>query len=292
MSQPSNTPSPAASCPAASTSRARPFLRWPGGKQWLVPHIRSLIPPEFRTYYEPFLGGGSVFLGLAPPSSVLGDISSQLIDTYSAVRDNPNSVISWLSRWPNSRSKYLLIREARYSGRYKRAARFIYLNKTCWNGLYRVDRSGRFNVPYGNDPSRRTHDPTHIIAASRLLAPASLRCGDFEDHLETASEGDLIYIDPPYVNLHSDNGFRRYNERLFTWDDQRRLAALAGRLAGMGCYVIASNAAAPSVIALYGAFSTLILERSSLLAADPASRRRTAEALFVSPNLNRRLTSG
>ncbi len=265
-----------------------PFLRWAGGKQWLVPHVLGLIPEVHGTYFEPFLGGGSLFFRLQPTKAVLGDLNPRLIDTYTAVRDQPVAVLRWLDRWRNSRQSYSRIRSAVFPGRFQRAAQFIYLNKTCWNGLYRVNRSGQFNVPYCGDPSRSTHDKAKILAAAKALAPATILCCDFEDLLSSTSASDLVYLDPPYISRHSDNGFRRYNERLFTWDDQRRLASVAHRLSRSGCFVVVSNASAPSILPLFRGFDRTLLSRKSLLAADASARAPATEVVLTTRNLRRR----
>ncbi len=264
-----------------------PFLRWAGGKQWLAGEITRYLPEGFGCYYEPFVGGGSVFFALSPRKAVLGDTNCVLIETYRQVRDNPRELIRHLCQWQNSRDTYYRVRSAMFRSPSTRAARTIYLNKTCWNGLFRVNRQGKFNVPYGNTPSRRTHDPDAILNASRTLQGVDLLCADFESVLSAAQAEDLVYLDPPYTTIHSDNGFVRYNETLFSWSDQVRLASVARILVARGCFVIVSNANHSSIRALYDTFVPHILTRRSSLAADPRFRCSTSELLLLSDNLPR-----
>jgi DNA adenine methylase len=132
-----------------SVPQIKPFLRWAGGKQWLAPRLAGIVPQEGFTYYEPFLGGGSLFFVVRPQKAVLGDVNERLIEAYQALRDNPNELISILSMWKNDEETYYKIRSTDFSDRTWSAAQLIYLNKTCWNGLYRVNREGKFNVPFG-----------------------------------------------------------------------------------------------------------------------------------------------
>jgi DNA adenine methylase len=261
---------------------AAPFLKWPGGKQWLAARLAGLIPTNTEfTYFEPFLGGASLFFAARPRRAVLGDINPRLIETYVAVRDRPNQVIRYLTGWQNTKENFYEIRGDRYRGFIKRAAQFIYLNKTCWNGLYRVNREGEFNVPYGHH-DRTVFEREQLRDGSSILASAKLICADFDRALKTATAGDFVYLDPPYTVLHSDNGFRRYNEKLFSWEDQERLAETATELIRRGCRVVVSNAAHSKVAALYPAFAKYRVQRMSLLAADSSHRCSTREALFSS----------
>ncbi len=260
----------------------KPFLRWAGGKQWLSARLKCLIPDTDYTYYEPFLGGGSLFFTVCPQRAVLGDINTRLIETYKAVRDFPKEVVKILNDWPNESKFYYKIRNNEYSDMVYRAAQLIYLNKSCWNGLYRVNKDGKFNVPFGNN-KRAIYNEKHIYQASCVINNTVLKNCDFQELIKPAKRGDFIYIDPPYTVLHSKNGFRRYNEKLFSWDDQERLASVAQELAEQGCIVIVSNAYSRDVINLYPNFAHLKLLRQSVLASDASRRRKTHEALFISP---------
>ncbi len=261
-----------------------PFLRWAGGKQWLAKRISGLIPKNAQTYYEAFLGGGSLFFVSQPRQAILGDINKPLIDCYQVLRDSPNDLIAILSRWKNDEETYYKIRAKEYKKIVWRSAQFIYLNKTCWNGLFRVNQHGKYNVPFGYN-NRKVYDEAHLIEISITLQVAQIACCDFQTLLEPASPGDFIYLDPPYTVLHSRNGFRNYNEKLFNWQDQIRLASTAQELVKRGCFVVVSNANVSEVINLYPDFICQTISRFSILAADPKYRRKTDEALLISSNL-------
>lgn len=264
----------------AQGERITPFLKWPGGKQWLVGRLSDLVPEDW-TYYEPFLGGGSLFFASQPEKSLLGDINPDLVEAYRAVRDNPSAVIQHLEKWPNSESEYYKIRGSTFRGRFKRAARFIYLNRTCWNGLYRVNKTGNFNVPYGNH-SRTIVQQKSLLASSKILKNVDLICADFRTTLKNLRKPAFIYLDPPYTVSHNNNGFLRYNEDLFSLDDQVELACLATKLSASDCKVLVSNANHEVIDALYTQFRKYTVDRKSLLSSDPSHRGETSEALFAS----------
>jgi len=266
---------------SATTTSVKPFLRWAGGKQWLAHKLARLIPVHDHTYYEPFLGGGSLFFAACPNRAILGDINERLIGTYQILRDRPKDLILILSQWENDEETYYKVRTTEYKDDLWQAAQFIYLNKTCWNGLYRVNRQGGFNVPFGYN-NRKVFDGTHLLEASEVLQNAKVIYCDFEQLLKTATAGDFVYLDPPYTVLHSRNGFRQYNEKLFSWQDQVRLADTARELAHRGCLVVISNADNEEVLSLYPDFLYQKVSRHSVLAANPKWRQKTSEALLVS----------
>lgn len=267
-------------------THARPFLKWAGSKRFLLPTLSSLVPPGFGVYHEPFLGSAALFFELQPSRAFLSDACAELVDTYTAVRDNPRAVLRNLTALTPTRDQYYVVREHRSRGRFKRAAEFIYLNKSCWNGLYRVNAKGEFNVPYGRPTWRQAVVPGVLRSCSEALGAPGVRIdvADFSLVSARAKPNDLVYFDPPYVASHSDNGFRAYNEKLFSWKDQIRLAALAQQLAMQGTHVLVSNASHPSVSALYAGFSMYVVHRPSTLAADVRKRGTVAEAVYVSLN--------
>ena len=266
----------------------RPFLRWAGSKRWLLKHLAPLLPPRFRTYREPFLGSGALFFLLCPSRAVLSDKCTDLIDAYGAVGDGVSTIIRYLKPLKPDRELFYAIRNQPSRGRLKRVAEFLYLNKTCWNGLYRVNSSGQFNVPYGMPKTDFIADFENLRACSRSLQKPNvkLRSCDFEAALEDVAAGDLVYLDPPYVNRHNNNGFIDYNESLFSWEDQKRLAARARELADKGVYVIVTNADNDDVLKLYRGFRSCTLTRSSTLASDAKCRVHVKETILYSSNLN------
>lgn len=262
----------------------RSFLKWAGSKRFLLRHIVKYLPKQFGTYYEPFLGSGSLFFILTPSKAVLGDSCEELIDTYAAVKDNPRRVLSYLKDWRPDPELFYRMRSNRSFGKYKRAAQFIYLNKTCWNGLYRVNLEGQFNVPYGRPKTDYMIEKDELLAAAKALRRrgVSLVKGDFAEALDSAERGDFVYLDPPYVTGHNGNGFLEYNRNIFSWDDQKRLADTARQLAKRGVFVLVSNANHQPVLDLYRGFELAVINRTSTLASDLKRRRAVSEALLYS----------
>lgn len=265
---------------------SRPFLRWAGSKRWLLRQIVHILPRQFGRYHEPFLGSGALFFFLGPQRALLTDKCSELIDVYTMIRHEVSTIIRYLRPMKPNRDLFYAIRNQPSRGRLKRAAEFLYLNKTCWNGLYRVNSEGRFNVPYGMPRTDFIADFENLRACSQVLERpgVKLRSCDFEAALVNVKAGDLVYLDPPYVTRHNNNGFVDYNETLFSWEDQRRLATRARQMANAGAYVIVTNANHREVVELYQGFKSRTLTRSSTLASDFKCRGRVKEALLYSPN--------
>ncbi len=269
---------------ASKSNIVKPFLKWPGGKRWLTRHIINLLDgARFPTYFEPFLGGGALFFALEPEKAVLSDVNSDLINAYAQVRYRPHKLIALIKRLPVDEITYRNLRNETAKRNVDRAIRFLYLNRTAFGGMYRVNQSGGFNVPFGG--GERTPAPLWeedlLTQAAPKLKRAELRCGDFEDVLSEACGGDLVYCDPTYTVTHDNNGFVRYNERNFSWDDQKRLAAVAQRLVKRGVTVLISNAANDKVLDLYRSHEVHQLDRMSILCPDSLKRRATKELLFV-----------
>ncbi|HEX6370934.1 MAG TPA: Dam family site-specific DNA-(adenine-N6)-methyltransferase [Longimicrobium sp.] len=259
-----------------------PLLKWPGGKRRLLRHIQPLLPAEFGTYYEPFAGSAALFFRIGPAEGVLSDTNSELINCYTQVRDNPDAVNNALSMLPSTEHDYYRIRALHPEDDVERAARFIYLTTLSFNGIYRTNQEGHFNVPFGFRPHLHPKPAGVIQQTSAALAGTELRCMDFEAALEDAAAGDLVYLDPPYTVAHGHNGFLRYNARIFSWADQHRLAALARTLSDRGCHVIVSNADHQSICDIYAGFRMVRIERQSSIAASQVHRRRITECVFLS----------
>jgi DNA adenine methylase len=256
------------------------LLKWPGGKRALLKHILAFAPCTFNNYYEPFVGGGALFFALRPNQAILADKNTELINCYKQVRDYPNAVIAHLSELRNTKEDYYTIRESIPSDDPARAARFIYLMTLSFNGLHRVNLQGKFNVPYGYKEYLNPCDATKILHVSTLLSSAELLDEDFETSVSKAKAGDFIYFDPPYTVAHSNNGFLKYNARIFSWNDQIRLATIALNLAERGCKVLISNADHPSILELYRSFRMYRITRSSAIAASGEYRRQITECIF------------
>lgn len=245
--------------PAAGSVRVQPapFLKWVGGKTRLLGQLDELFPAEFEHYHEPFVGGGAVFFHLAPPTATLSDINGRLIETYRAVRDDVDGLIDRLEhhRRRHNRAYYYQARTRLNAPRgldaIDRAALFMYLNKTCFNGLYRENRSGEFNVPMGRYKDPSIYDEARLHAASRRLQQVDLRIDGFAGVVDRAQEGDFVYFDPPYVPLNATSSFTGYAKGGFDVDMQVQLAQTFDALAKRGVYVMMSNSNAPLVHELY-----------------------------------------
>ncbi|MCC3372491.1 Dam family site-specific DNA-(adenine-N6)-methyltransferase [Cohnella sp. REN36] len=260
--------------------KGRPLLKWPGGKRNMLKHLLPILPMAFNRYYEPFLGGGALFFALQPQNSFLSDCNPDLINCYREVRNNPEEVIRRLQRLENSETSYYEIRRNIPESDIDKCVRLIYLTRLSFNGIYRQNLKGEFNVPYGHRTHLSPCDESKIFSVSRALAGADLRSVDFEDSVLDAKAGDLIYFDPPYTISKGKNGFLRYNSKIFTWDDQVRLSKVASRLVERGCSVVISNANHPSLIKLYESFNYKVIERASSIAASGEHRGQITECIF------------
>jgi DNA adenine methylase len=243
-----------------------------------------LIPATFGRYIEPFLGSGALFFALHPKESILSDLNPDLIVTFAAIREDWKQVRSVLRGYHRLHSPafYYRIRASRPRSPIKRAAKFIYLNRTCWNGLYRVNTRGHFNVPVGTRTTVLL-DSDDFRSASTLLKQATLLTADFASVISQARRGDLVFADPPYVTAHSQNGFLKYNERLFSWDDQVRLRESLLSAKRRGAKIVATNADTPSIRKLYEkSFTVRSVSRWSVIAASTAHRGARSELIITS----------
>lgn len=267
---------------------ARPILRWAGGKTWLVQQYPELFEVPHAKYIEPFLGGAALFVHVNPPISHISDTNRELIECYRQVGENPSAVWDQYSDLVDGHSpeSYARARRATPVEASTRAARLIYLNRSCFNGIYRVNRAGEFNVPLGSPRFRGLSEAT-LKSFARRIQKAHLTCNDFQATTSRATEGDLLVLDPPYTVLHNRNGFVRYNERIFSWVDQKRLADEARSAARRGVKVIETNAAHPSVISLYPEelFHIQHIVRRSSVAASSHFRGEFGEVLIASRNV-------
>jgi DNA adenine methylase len=238
----------------------RPILKWAGGKSQLLEPILARLPKRIETYYEPFVGGAAVFFALAKQGrfarAVLADTNPDLVDVYLAVRKDVDGVISALERLGAAHSKehYYEIRRRKPRSRVERAARVIYLNKTGFNGLYRVNRTGEFNVPFGSYANPKVCDEPNLRAAAEALANATIEVADFEVICGRAGPGDAVYLDPPYVPVSKTANFTAYARSPFGMDEHRRLARVFDKLAKRGVFALLSNSHTPETRALYAAW--------------------------------------
>ncbi|WP_081780729.1 Dam family site-specific DNA-(adenine-N6)-methyltransferase [Sulfitobacter sp. 20_GPM-1509m] len=262
--------------------KLKPFLKWAGGKRWLLPELRKHIPEDYKRYFEPFLGGGAVFFGVRPGKAVLSDLNSDLIQLYRAVRDEPNQLEVLLAEHHKKHDKeyYYATRASKPDSPIEKAAWMLYLNRTCFNGLYRVNKKGEFNVPIGTK-SAVVYDNESFQKLSDALSNAELKSQDFENTIEGAGTDDFLYVDPPYTVAHNFNGFLKYNDHIFSWDDQVRLRNSLENAAVRGAKIVVSNANHSSIRDLYKGFGEMReLPRHSVIAGPAGKRVPTSELLY------------
>jgi DNA adenine methylase len=238
-------------------SRPRPFLKWAGGKTQLLPELHKHLPRPFRRYFEPFLGGGAVFFSMCPSRAVLADVNPDLVGTYRAIQDDCEGVIAALREHEASEEHYYAVRAQQASGMslVEGAARTIFLNRTCYNGLYRVNKKGQFNVPFGRYDNPTLCDPDNLRAVSLALQRAEIVNSDVFTTVARAEKGDLVYFDPPYAPVSKTASFTSYAKDGFGEEAQERLADTFGQLAARGVSVVLSNSDTPLIRKLYKGFT-------------------------------------
>lgn len=260
-----------------------PFLKWAGGKRWFADgHLEKFLPKKFNRYIEPFLGSGAVFFNVLPQKAILNDLNSELILTYQSIKKDWARVSTHLKKHSLNHSEdyYYRVRDRKCRDQFSSAARFIYLNRTCFNGLYRVNLRGQFNVPKGSkDSVILPTDNFELI--SKQLKNARLLNMDFERVVDLAQKDDFLFVDPPYTVKHNNNGFIKYNETIFSWNDQVRLSDALTRAKKRGAYVVCTNANHSSIKSLFkNEFNLKALERASLLAASKEKRGKFDELII------------
>jgi DNA adenine methylase len=268
---------------------ARPVLKWAGGKRRSLPRILALLPERIDTYFEPFIGGGAVFFSLAAEGrfrrAVIGDLNAELVGVYRAIKKDAERVIRRLEEMQggNNPDEYYRIRaqDPETLDPFERAARVIYLNKTGYNGLYRVNRSGRFNVPFGRHKNPNICDADNLRAASRVLAKARIELGDFEKVASKATERDAVYFDPPYVPASKTASFTAYHSEAFDAAAQERLARVFGELGQRGVFSVLSNSYTPDTRQLYDRWKSERIAVPRPINSKSSLRGDVAEILVV-----------
>lgn len=261
-----------------------PPIRWAGGKRLLTHRLLQFVPKQFGRYYEPMAGSGALFFALCPKNGMVGDINKDLINFYRVLRSQPRRLYSEVHRNNPDRATYYNIRSQQPSSALEKAARFLFLIRLSWNGLYRVNKQGQFNVPYGGRAPSQLISLEKILRASKSLKGSELSCGDFEVTAARARAGDFVFFDPPYPKGASiGNGFARYNEMGFSLDDHRRLASFASRLADQGVHVMITEAAKKEILKHFSRdFQITLVRKPSLIAAESQYRRDACEAILTS----------
>lgn len=235
---------------------AEPFVKWAGGKSQLIAQYASLFPNKYKVYHEPFLGGGAVFFYLKPHQSVLSDLNQDLIECYTVVKTQLETLLIVLRKFRGKHGKQFFYHLRRIFNDHKltsveRAAAFIYLNKACYNGLYRVNRKGEFNVPFGDYKNPAIYDENNLRAVNSLLKSVKLLVVPFENVLRNTTRGDFIYLDPPYFPLTKTANFTSYTKDTFLEKEQLALAEVFRALDKRGCKVMLSNSDTPFIKNIY-----------------------------------------
>lgn len=272
---------------------AKPFLKWAGGKGRLVPQLSQYYPNEFKNYYEPFFGGGAVFFSLTLSRKThINDINDTLMDAYIHVRDDIDALVSRLQKLEKQykkhseeeRKEYFLKQRARFNALQagvEKTALLIFLNKTCFNGLYRENSKGEFNVPFGRYTNPTICDESNLRAVSQLLHSSTITTGSYKEAVKSAKKGDFIYLDPPYFPLSKTSNFTSYHEDGFTVEDQTELRDLFVELDKRGCYVMLSNSAAPFIKELYANYRQEFVNANRNINAQAAGRGKIAEIVVL-----------
>lgn len=248
--------------------KSNTFLRWTGSKKWLLKELNQYLPLDFQNYHEPFLGGGSVFFYVKNNSDkkrsyFLSDLNSGLINLYEQIRDNLPELISVLKKHKNSSEFYYKIRDYKPRTNVNKAAKFMYLNRTSFNGIYRVNSKGEYNVPYGKRQNVDIVTEPLLQNVKNALKNTFISCGSFDIILENVKAKDFVFLDPPYTVSHENNGFIEYNQKLFSWDDQIALKELIKTLIERDVFFLLTNASHQSIRDLYSDIPNIKIKKIS-----------------------------
>ncbi len=263
-----------------------PFLKWAGGKSQLFAQMREWFPSEFDVYVEPFLGGGAVFFRLLPDRAILSDLNAELMNVYRTVQSDVHPLMKVLDEHElrkTDKDYYYKVREwiPETLDPVARAARTIFLNKTCYNGLYRVNSKGQFNVPFGRYKNPQLYDEDNLLACSQALQGKLLLAADYQHAMAYARQGDFVYLDPPYQPVSETANFTSYTKDAFTETDQKELASAFSELDRRGCKVILSNSATDYVRELYDGYEIISLKATRAISSKAETRGEIEELLIM-----------
>lgn len=263
-----------------------PFLRWAGGKKWLVRRINDALDiSSFSSYHEPFVGGGAMLFHLQPKKAYISDMNEPLMLTYEKVRDNIEDVIALIMGYGVGEAAYYAVRGTRTDNPIERAAQFIYLNQMSYNGIYRVNSLGNYNVPWG----KRIHyqfDYDNLRNVSKYLKRVRIQSMDFEDCTKRIRRNALVFLDPPYTHSKIENGFIQYNQKTFTLEDQKRLSIMIDKIKSRGAFYILTNADHEVIRNVFDKGDRIIpITRSSGIGGKNAQRGQYEECIFTNTNL-------
>ena len=278
-----------ASAATDQNTLTQPFLKWAGGKRQLLPFLKKHLPPQYNTYYEPFVGAGALLFSLQPAKAVINDVNPELINCYNVIKDLGIDLTEDLKKHQNTKTHFYTTRELDRSEKYQRlspvekASRIIYLNKTCFNGLFRVNKQGQFNVPFGRYKNPNIVNAEVIQSISRYLNRAEITIlnTDFARTVETAKRGDFIYFDPPYDPLSETSSFTGYSLHQFGKAEQERLRDLFDALTRKGCYVMLSNSSTRFIAGLYADYNIIRVPASRNINSVASGRQKIDEFLIL-----------
>lgn len=263
-----------------------PFLRWAGGKKWLVNRIKyALDIKAYSSYHEPFVGGGAMLFHFQPKKAYISDANDQLILTYEIVRDNIQDIIDAISGFGKGEDAYYRVRAIKSDEPIIQAARFIYLNQMSYNGIYRVNSRGEYNVPWGKR-LKYEFDYDNLRNVSKYLHRVRIQTMDFKESIKSVRRNALVFLDPPYTHSKIDNGFIQYNKKIFTLEDQERLSEMIDTIKARGAYYILTNADHDVIREVFDKEDRIIpITRNSIIGGKNANRGQYEECIFTNTNL-------
>ncbi len=265
--------------------KPRPFVKWAGGKRQILKHLLFYAPKEFNRYFEPFVGGGALFFELSPKRAVISDLNAELINAYRVIKGQVEELIESLKKHKNNEEYYYRIRSLKPAelSPVERASRFIYLNKTCFNGLYRENSKGEFNVPFGRYKRPKICDEENLRAVSEFLNSVEVEIlnADYREVCKRAEAGDFIYLDPPYIPVSKTAGFTTYTGGGFGEEDHRKLAEVFRELSEKGCFVMLSNADHPLIRELYRDFKLIEITTNRAISCKRSKRKGSGRELLI-----------
>ncbi|MCZ6584106.1 MAG: DNA adenine methylase [Thaumarchaeota archaeon] len=273
----------------------KPFVKWAGGKRQLIPILNKHIPKNFGSYFEPFLGGGAmmfhVFLNYPKQRFIVSDLNSDLVLSYITIRDRVDELISSLKNHAknyskNSNSYYYSIRDSEPKGQIEKTSRLIFLNRTCFNGLYRVNSKGKFNVPLGRYTNPNIVNEENLRSVNQVLKSKKIQisCRDFSTILDDVKKNDFVYFDPPYQPVSTTSNFTSYTNRNFTYDDLKRLCELCEKLDSKNCKFMLSNSNSKEVLEIFSKNSWKIRKIEANRAINSDSKKRTGHSELLIKN--------
>jgi len=267
------------------TVKPKPFVKWAGGKRQLIDILLANLPSEYNTYIEPFVGGGALLFEVLPQNAIINDINFELINTYRVIKHYVDELIKDLKKHKNEKEYYYKLRALNPDdlSLVERASRFIFLNKTCFNGLYRENKKGQFNVPFGRYKNPKILDEENLRAVSEYLNTANIKIynTDYKNICKLAKEGDFIYFDPPYYPLTKTASFTKYSKYDFTERDQIELYKIFKELDKRGCYLMLSNSNTEFIKELYKGYEILEIEAIRAINSKGSKRKKAKIEILV-----------